>query len=162
MALATDWGCETDSEARARWMGRVLIGKPGGDSLEMGMLKYLAQRMRSWLIHLSLSERCQVCVKWHFQVVNVLKMTKACGSSQVSTNIKLTFNSDRRRVAACVHQAAQEYGHILDLTLLECWGVLHQTISLHLCAQVVRIWTVLILQAQVDRVRARSRYKSTK
>lgn len=55
MALSTDCGCEIDKDARARWMGRVLIGKPGGEPLEMGMLKYFAQRTRSRLIHLSLS-----------------------------------------------------------------------------------------------------------
>lgn len=45
-----------EREASARWMGKVLIGNPGGEPLEMGMLKYFAQRMRSMLIHLSLSK----------------------------------------------------------------------------------------------------------
>lgn len=58
MALSTDWGWESEREARARWIGRVLIGKPGGEDAEMGMEKYLAQRMRSVLIHLSLSGGC--------------------------------------------------------------------------------------------------------
>ena len=49
-----------ESEASARWMGKVLIGNPGGDPLEIGMLKYFAHRMRSVLIHLSLSRACQV------------------------------------------------------------------------------------------------------
>ena len=49
-----------EREASARCMGKVLIGNPGGDPLEIGILKYFAQRMRSVLIHLSLS--------WIFQV----------------------------------------------------------------------------------------------
>lgn len=52
-----------DREAKARWMGRVLMGKPGGELLEMGMLKYFAQRMRSRLIHLSLSTQRKFCVE---------------------------------------------------------------------------------------------------
>jgi hypothetical protein len=63
MALSTDWGCETESDARARWMGRVLMGKPGGEPVEMGMLKYSAQRLRSRLIHLSLSAGCKLCAE---------------------------------------------------------------------------------------------------
>lgn len=42
---------------------------------------------------------------------------------------ELTLNSYWRGVAACIHQAAQEYGHILDLTLFERRGVLNGTIS---------------------------------
>lgn len=44
-----------ESEASARWMGSVRMGKPGGGLAEMGMLKYVAQRVRSVLIHLFLS-----------------------------------------------------------------------------------------------------------
>jgi hypothetical protein len=36
-------------------MGKVLIGKPGGVSWEMGMLKWVAQRRRSVFIHVDLS-----------------------------------------------------------------------------------------------------------
>jgi hypothetical protein len=44
----------------------------------------------------------------------------------------LTLDSDGRCVSTRIHQTTQKYGHVLDLTLLECWGVLCRTISLDL------------------------------
>lgn len=49
-----------EREAKARCIGKELMGKPGGESFEIGMLKYFAQRMRSVLIHLSLSVQRQI------------------------------------------------------------------------------------------------------
>lgn len=58
MARSRFWGCESEREARARWMGNVLIGKPGGVSCDMGTLNCFDKRWRSVLIHLSLSSVC--------------------------------------------------------------------------------------------------------
>lgn len=44
-----------ESAVRTRWMWIVFVGNPGGEDWEMGILSTLDQRMRSELIHLSLS-----------------------------------------------------------------------------------------------------------
>jgi hypothetical protein len=41
-------------------MEMVLFGNPGGDLVDIGMLKYLHQRSRSALIHLSLSKSVSI------------------------------------------------------------------------------------------------------
>lgn len=89
-------------------MGKVLTGKPGGELSEMGTLKDLARRVRSRLIHLSLSAQC--------------KLLELGLTSELV--VKLTLDGKGWRVSAGVHQAAEQDGHIRNLTLLECRRIL--------------------------------------
>lgn len=55
IAPGSDSGWESEREVSARWMERVLTGKPGGGDCETGMLKYFDHRNRSAFTQWSLS-----------------------------------------------------------------------------------------------------------